>query len=595
MSQCPQFNLFDYSVMSNKRSEYMVLTSNSKFGQLLYLKKEFFQECISSSITPSSRLHELFCSNCSPLVINLARENSSSTSVSTETINNVHSFLSTMTEQYQPSSTIYRVLASCTFSLFTFHRLSSDNNYETLGWIAYICDPLVGLLILFVIVKDEYRNKGVGTAMIQTLQLFSHNNVGTTKTLVWFTKVASSASNDLVKYYRNLGFHITIPINHVINHLLPSTLVSDLNEVSGNAYNEEKEFLLEVRSNIQKSQMEMVYESSALSSDPTTSCENCGTMLGKKKSDQRNFVLCHHVLKGSMRVQKSGTKNKSICGMILCYKCQSYFGCDQIDLCPLHHRTKPSNIQQHNIWLDTIKGYKICSIALSNNINNTEKFQKKPTMSYCKHCCLLKEVKYTKNPNYVYFNTMQLSSPKFLRFVYNNEYDIRHLQWMINNDLHKDQICPFSGNMRLKHPTVFRSNSGKPSSILLNALFSIRLTEGHGDCGVLCLLYSFSSVNNNINSEIQKSCKDYIHNHWLTKHISCNSVDISTIKGIRRMILYAKIDNSDDNMPCLARVINASSYALIDDTETKKGQAKKKKKTQETICFMTNCKMLMIN
>lgn len=590
MSQCPQFNLFDYSVMSNKRSEYIILTANSKFGHLIYLKKAFFQESISSTITSSSKLHDIFCSNCNSLVINMARENIPLHSVAEETTNNVHDFLTVMTQQYQPSSTIYRILSSCTYSLFTFHRLSGDDNYVTLGWIAYICDPLVGLLILFVIVKEEFRNKGIGTAMIQTLQLFVHKNIGTKKTLVWFTKVSSSSSNSLVKYYRNLGFHVTIPMNHALNHELPSSLVFELNQVSNNAYNEEREFILETTNDIQKPQMEVVVDSDRLSSDPNTKCENCSIVLGRDNVNQRNFVLCEHVLKGSLRVNKTGSKKKSICGMILCYQCQSYFGCDQIDYCPLHHRTKSMSHQQHNAWLKKTRDYKICSVALNMNVYEKIPPKNKAMMSFCRHCSLLKEAKYTKNPNYVYFNTLHLSSHKFLKYIYNNAYDIRHMQWMIENGLHKEHICPFSGEMKLKHPKVFRSNSGKPCSILLNTLFSIRQTEGHGDCGVLCLLYSFCSADESIRTEIHSACQNYMRNHWLSKYTSNKSIDISSIIGLRELLMYAKTDNTD-SMPCLARIFNESSYAIIEDASKKKGKGKKKQVKTATDVFHGNLQM----
>ena len=111
----------------------------------------------------------------------------SSTKVNRPILSNVHSFFTFMTTLYDLSTTIYQVLSSCTWHLFTLFK-KENNQYTTLGWSSYQCDPTFGLLIIFVFVKPDYRNEGIGTAILQSLQLFCSKNTGKMQTLIWFTK-----------------------------------------------------------------------------------------------------------------------------------------------------------------------------------------------------------------------------------------------------------------------------------------------------------------------------------------------------------------------------------------------------------------------
>ena len=169
---------------------------------LMRLRKEFFIENISSKITASSDLHDIYCTDTNPVTIHLAKKKINTDEEYNERINNIESFFNEITRMYDPSMTLFKVLSSCTYSVFTFYSLrkKEKHEFEALGWIAYFCNPTLGLLVLFVHVKKEFRKQGVGTSMLQTLQLFSMQNIGTLQTLLWYTKVALTHSNLLVSY-----------------------------------------------------------------------------------------------------------------------------------------------------------------------------------------------------------------------------------------------------------------------------------------------------------------------------------------------------------------------------------------------------------
>ena len=64
------------------------------------IKDFLFKEDISSSISPSSNLHETFCLNSTPSEILLARENMNSTKMNRPILSNVHSYLTFITNVY---------------------------------------------------------------------------------------------------------------------------------------------------------------------------------------------------------------------------------------------------------------------------------------------------------------------------------------------------------------------------------------------------------------------------------------------------------------------------------------------------------------
>ena len=109
-----EFDLFHFCTLTGKTSKNVSLKSCTKLKQVLLLKTSFFKEDISSSISPSSNLHEIYCSNSIPSEILLAREDMSSTKVNRPILSNIHSFFTLMTTLYDPSTTIYTVLSSCT-------------------------------------------------------------------------------------------------------------------------------------------------------------------------------------------------------------------------------------------------------------------------------------------------------------------------------------------------------------------------------------------------------------------------------------------------------------------------------------------------
>ena len=80
----------------------------------------------------------------------------------------------------------------------------------------------------------------------------------------------------------------------------------------------------------------------------------------------------------------------------------------------------------------------------------------------------------------------------------------------------------------------------------MNRLFRVRNIDADGNCDLLCILYAFVSMNENIQKEICSNMKTYLQNHWLTSYIDVNDVGFFSISGIRQSLLYAKLDDSTD-------------------------------------------------
>ena len=107
MTDLFEFDLFHFCTLTGKQSKNVSLKSCTKLKQVLLLKSSFFKEDISSSISPSSNLHEIYCSNSTPREILLAREDLTSNYVNKQIISNVHSFFTFITSLYDPSTTIF--------------------------------------------------------------------------------------------------------------------------------------------------------------------------------------------------------------------------------------------------------------------------------------------------------------------------------------------------------------------------------------------------------------------------------------------------------------------------------------------------------
>ena len=345
MSHPDHFDLFNFCSLQHERMENVYLSVHPNLKTVMRLKKGFFHENINSEFSTSSEFHDVYCSDTNSKIIDMAKSNHQQIhSDSTHLIDNINTFFNEMTQMYDPSMILFKVLRSCTYSVFTFfsERKNEHKDMESLGWIAYICDPTFGLFILFIHVKKEFRKKGIGTAMLQSLQLFSRHNTGSFNTLLWYTKVASSHSNLLVSYYRNLGFHPTVPSNYSLTYVLPADLVHDLNIITDDGQNEEVEFVLETKKKIEKLSITASYSRSTLMSEKEVKCEICGEII----SDMNALVLCEYVLKGSFRRLSSTNAKKSICGTILCYLCQSSLGCTSLDRCPLHHEKEETSTKK---------------------------------------------------------------------------------------------------------------------------------------------------------------------------------------------------------------------------------------------------------
>ena len=136
MTHVYEYDLFQFlSEQNNKGIKNVIYHSNKEHNFILKFSKAFFQDDISTNISPTSILHDIFCTNTQPNYICMAKENIQSDYARKEMISNIHSFFTEVTNVYDPSSTIYEVLSVTNYSLFTFFQMSKKKQHTWLDII----------------------------------------------------------------------------------------------------------------------------------------------------------------------------------------------------------------------------------------------------------------------------------------------------------------------------------------------------------------------------------------------------------------------------------------------------------------------------
>ena len=167
------------------------------------------------------------------------------------------------------------------------------------------------------------------------------------------------------------------------------------------------------------------------------------------------MILCKYQLKGSMRVFTQLSKTKSVCGVILCYTCQTNFSCQELDRCPFHHKEiKRRNDKQKKTWIKNKCLYRSTSLQLvkksilSKTTEHRLKVNKSSTkkrhlMKYCEHCSLFNQLRYIGDHNYRSFSKVSADNHRHLIYVFNYVYDFETLEWLENNKLSDLHVLSF--------------------------------------------------------------------------------------------------------------------------------------------------------
>lgn len=571
--QRTEFDLFEWH--KDNLSTNIKKKNFQGIGSAYLLEKAFFQTYIDSRITQTSTLHPIYCFNfpSADLVSIRDKSESSKTKIPKTKAMLINEFYQLMSDSYEPSIYGFKCLNSCTFSLFVFGSTENKSKkFIVYGYALYRVDPLVGLVLVFLHVKERFQKEGVGTAIMQCLQYFSSKCIGSSRVLVWVTKLANTDSNDLIRFYRNRGFYPTIAGNLALNYIFPSNLIQALLEIDVNAQKNVKEFVLECRKKICKLPEQDLTTRKGLNH---YICNICNF----KQNDCTSMCLCEYTLKDSFmklkpkqtRSKKKGNKPKSICGVMLCYNCHSNFGCTLLNRCPLHHHDEELVYQESEKTAQVEKKEKqrkeSIQMAITDSYSKSIDALKKRTFfcqdiydtdvtnsSYCAHCKLL-----NNSPDGYIHETFQVANlrlrdPAFHEIFINNVYDVRNFRCFHRQGLTNLPICPFANkDICNVHQLAFTSNSGKPASLLCNRLFGIRNVDGHGDCGVLSILFALLSSNSDLLERITLSIQTYIDNNVKAKSLFTNKIFLS-VTGIRELLFFAKID---DNNP----------YKAISDTD----------------------------
>ena len=198
----------------------------------------------------------------------------------------------------------------------------------------------------------------MGTYLLRKLQSLVYAITGDLRLLILISKpyVFKNLTTDqnqfkpLIRYYRNLQFHPTSSQNYSLPYLLPTKIICDLQNPES-----KKNILLELNHELKpKDQGKLDVRS--ISEDGNRSlmkcdlqCDICGMLRNNANSD-KCFMLCKEVLQGShiqfkpfnesTSSQTKAVRRKrptTICGVSLCFTCQTEQGVNDLDRCAMHY------------------------------------------------------------------------------------------------------------------------------------------------------------------------------------------------------------------------------------------------------------------
>ena len=464
----------------------------------------------------------------------------------------LHTFIRDVENKFSSSDAIREVMMS-PFSTLICVLLTdkNDKKFKIVGGFFYSCSPTYGVLVPLMIVNNEFQKKGLGKHFLRSIQKFTMYILRTRRCLVWYTY---DAKNTLLSFYRKLGFHPAITSNFAIEHSLPLSLIQEINSIGND------EYLIECLEDICTKKVEHSIPHNA----KQRTCEICGVT-------SKYIIVCDHKLKNSSYC-KTGKSKYNICGIQICYSCNSQFGVSSgEDRCVFHsiHKLKwryakatsirkTSRLYSENRKVCK-KIYDIHQDIINMATNDKQNFYQGYHESFnhetanietkCKHCFLIQ--------NKISFSCFQLlGSLQAQNRQGNNESPWSHLNYIVNNrfefknqyelttklKLHKEKSCPINGSIR--HNQFFDENIGRPSTLLQNCILGIKNVVGCGDCGVLSILLPILSATIGIREKIYREMNtvykayDYGYQGGLEMH------EIFSIKGIRTILCYAKLHSN---------------------------------------------------
>ena len=485
-------------------------------------------------------------------------------------------YIEMISKSVEINSSIHHFINSSQYSMFLLVKQimvaesSTSNTFQVIGGLHYHYSPsLSGTFVPLHCVDSDHQNKGLGSHLLRKLQSLVNTITGDQRLLILISKsyVFKNLTTDenqfkrLVRYYRNLQFHPTSSQNYALPYLLPTKVICDLQNPDS-----KKNILLELNHELKiregKTDTRTISEENKNGSliKCELQCDICGMLRNNANAD-KCFMLCKQIILGSRTTYKpfnksSTSKRKTktkiarkrpigICGVSLCFTCQTEQGVNVLDTCAMHYE----HTDNVDIELDTTvieSSVKYIKDVLENNTKKDMRdiyfsptFQKtgsKYNNNYldCKHCSSIillqkapllqkhyRTIKYTKEiePNdpkkgqYILFNQYCSYADNEAK---NMHYSIQHLHDAPNFRVMKhicngmNKLCSsLNENDSYSHPYLFNGNSGKPSSALQNRMFEIKNVDGHGDCGFLSMLYAILSADINTRTKIKEAIDEF--------------------------------------------------------------------------------------
>ena len=477
-------------------------------------------------------------------------------------------YIEMISKSVEINSTIHHFVNSSQYSMFLLVKKSNEadsstsNSFQVIGGLHYHYSPsLSGTFVPLHFVASDCQGKGVGTHLLRKLQSLVYAITSDLRLLILISKaylfknltINQNRFEHIIRYYRKLQFHPTSSQNYSLPYLLPTKIICDLQNPES-----KKNILLELNHKLKlrdKIDARMINEESNGSlMKCDLQCDICG-MLRNDGLAEKCFMLCKEVLQGShiqFRSFNESTNSKTkttvrrkrpttICGVSLCFTCQTEQGVNILDRCAMHYEHTDNVDNELDIAVIENSVNYVKDVLESNykkemrDIYFSPTFQKtgsKDSNNYldCKHCSsiiLLQKAPLLQKHYTTIKNTKEIdpNDPKRGQYILFNQYcsyadneaknmhySIQHLHDAPNYRAMKNiyngmnKLCSsLNENDSYSHPYLFNGNSGKPSSALQNRMFEIKNVDGHGDCGFLSMLYAILSADVNTTTRIKEA------------------------------------------------------------------------------------------
>ena len=460
-----------------------------------------------------------------------------------------------------------KTLTSTCYSYLVIGK-RTEESFKVHSATMYHHNPTLGTFIPYLSVDADSKRKGLGSTMLMVLQKLFDKALKNPRLLVWLylpsihehnalltDKDKAEIRKSLIRFYRRLGFHPTIPSLYSLAYVVTQALQEEIREVQNSS------FLLEVKKKMKmdrpiltiptkqftatkkgakKKQYHLV--KAAYLKAQKTKCMVC--LASVCTDSKEGFVFCTaECTNGKTRLAITSNKKntrtksvtmKSICGVTLCLTCMSNFGLDcNIPRCPLHadDERDTSKITEKALKIHVAAEYEKVKKCLLNKISKSYYFN--GTFEYCdnkvvnKSTCTCKlcrtnieitrlhggKDKVKEDDLLVFAQHYKLKPTKLLALV-QRENSLIEVQKLKDIESFPISPCSYYSNDSnynpQRHNLAFDGNIGSGASYFQNQIFGIKPIYGKGDCGFLCLWIGIMSGEKSQREKYIKCLVNYV-------------------------------------------------------------------------------------